>query len=101
VEGVVALFCIATQAALKRLLDFGEVSHYLGYTSLKDYFPTMSIRPSAACVNKLCQQAQQRWAAGASERQAQVTRKGRTSVQRWDRTISDAAHADSVHRIAS
>ncbi len=32
---------------------------YLGYNSLKDFFPTMEIKPSAACVNPLCRQRQQ------------------------------------------
>lgn len=30
----------------------------MGYNSLKDYFPTMEIKPSAACVNSLCCQLQ-------------------------------------------
>ncbi len=27
---------------------------YLGYNALKDFFPTMEIRPNVACVNPAC-----------------------------------------------
>lgn len=27
---------------------------YLGYNSLKDFFPTMDIKPNPACINPLC-----------------------------------------------
>ncbi len=31
------------------------VSHrYLGYNALKDFFPTMEIKPNVSCVNKHC-----------------------------------------------
>lgn len=55
--GIVAGMLV--QAALKHMLGFGHVSKYLGYNSLKDFFPTMEIKPSAACVNPLCRQRQQ------------------------------------------
>ncbi|GIL75655.1 hypothetical protein Vretifemale_5384, partial [Volvox reticuliferus] len=54
--GIVAGLLV--QAALKYMLDFGSVSGYLGYNSLKDHFPTMEIKPSEACVNTLCRQLQ-------------------------------------------
>ncbi|GLI61825.1 hypothetical protein VaNZ11_004337 [Volvox africanus] len=54
--GIVAGLLV--QAALKYMLDFGSVSGYLGYNSLKDHFPTMEIKPSEACVNSLCCQLQ-------------------------------------------
>lgn len=50
--GIVAGLLV--QSALKYMLEFGEVSAYLGYSSLKDYFPTMSIRPNPTCSNALC-----------------------------------------------
>ncbi|KXZ47321.1 hypothetical protein GPECTOR_36g45 [Gonium pectorale] len=50
--GIVAGMLV--QAALKHMLGFGHVSAYLGYNSLKDFFPTMEIKPSTACVNGLC-----------------------------------------------
>eukprot|EP00879_Flechtneria_rotunda_P032009 GHRR01035153.1.p1 GENE.GHRR01035153.1~~GHRR01035153.1.p1 ORF type:complete len:324 (+),score=130.99 GHRR01035153.1:604-1575(+) len=49
------------QNTLKYLLQFGSVSHYLGYNSLKDFFPTMDIKPNTTCSNSLCVQAQQEY----------------------------------------
>lgn len=46
---------------------------YLGYSSLKDFFPTMDIKPNPSCTNSLCRQRQAEWAAGAAARQAAAT----------------------------
>ncbi|KAG1670160.1 hypothetical protein FOA52_000872 [Chlamydomonas sp. UWO 241] len=45
---------LLVQNALKYLLGFGVVGKYLGYSSLKDFFPTMEIRPNPGCCNALC-----------------------------------------------
>ncbi|GAX75259.1 hypothetical protein CEUSTIGMA_g2704.t1 [Chlamydomonas eustigma] len=45
---------LLVQNVLKYLLDFGVVGRYLGYNSLKDFFPTMDIKPNPGCVNSLC-----------------------------------------------
>lgn len=50
--GVVAGLLV--QNALKYLLNFGQVSPYLGYNSLKDYFPAMEMRPNPQCSNPAC-----------------------------------------------
>lgn len=50
--GVVAGLLV--QNALKYLLNFGQVSRYLGYNSLKDYFPAMEMRPNPQCSNPAC-----------------------------------------------
>lgn len=42
------------QNVLKRLLDFGEVSDYLGYNALNDFFPKMTLRPNAQCDDRWC-----------------------------------------------
>jgi hypothetical protein len=47
------------QNTLKYLLEFGTVSRYLGYNSLKDFFPTMDIKPNTGCCNNRCLEAQQ------------------------------------------
>lgn len=59
--GIVAGLLV--QNALKHLLGFGTVSRYLGYSSLKDFFPTMAIRPNPGCANALCAQRQQEFQA--------------------------------------
>ena len=40
---------LLVQNTLKFLLDFGDVSHYLGYSALKDFFPQYSMKPNSAC----------------------------------------------------
>ncbi|KAJ4814762.1 Ubiquitin-like modifier-activating enzyme 5 [Rhynchospora pubera] len=50
--GVVAGLLV--QNALKYMLKFGQVSPYLGYNSLKDFFPTMEMRPNPQCSNAVC-----------------------------------------------
>ena len=59
---------LLVQNSLKYLLHFGQVTQYLGYSSLKDFFPTMEIKPNPFCSNPACQERQQEWAAGAEER---------------------------------
>eukprot|EP00268_Persea_americana_P028359 TRINITY_DN2753_c0_g1_i1.p1 TRINITY_DN2753_c0_g1~~TRINITY_DN2753_c0_g1_i1.p1 ORF type:complete len:472 (-),score=105.87 TRINITY_DN2753_c0_g1_i1:473-1765(-) len=54
--GVVAGLLV--QNTLKYLLKFGHVSPYLGYNALKDYFPTMEMRPNPQCSNSACMERQ-------------------------------------------
>ncbi|WPT18303.1 Ubiquitin-like modifier-activating enzyme 5 [Picochlorum sp. SENEW3] len=66
--GIVAGMLV--QNTLKYLLGFGQVTQYLGYSSLTDYFPTMEIKPNPTCDNTECVKRQEKWNAGAEERQA-------------------------------
>ncbi|XP_059049651.1 ubiquitin-like modifier-activating enzyme 5 [Achroia grisella] len=50
--GIVAGFLV--QNTLKYLLEFGTVSHYLGYSALTDFFPTMSLKPNPQCDDRYC-----------------------------------------------
>ncbi|KAM8966469.1 ubiquitin-like modifier-activating enzyme 5 [Pelodytes ibericus] len=50
--GVVA--GILVQNVLKYLLNFGTVSFYLGYNAMKDFFPTMAMKPNPHCDDKYC-----------------------------------------------
>lgn len=54
---------LLVQNTLKLLLRFGHVSHYLGYGALKDFFPTMTMRPNPACENAQCRERQREVAA--------------------------------------
>ena len=54
--GVVAGFLV--QNTLKRLLNFGEVSEYLGYNAMLDFFPKMPVRPNPDCDEYHCLQRQ-------------------------------------------
>jgi len=50
--GIVAGFLV--QNTLKYLLKFGQVSHYLGYNAMLDFFPTMSMKPNPNCDEYQC-----------------------------------------------
>merc|ERR1719228_509157 len=50
--GIVAGFLV--QNSLKFLLKFGQVSHYLGYNAMLDFFPTMSMKPNPNCDEYQC-----------------------------------------------
>lgn len=50
--GIVAGFLV--QNALKHLLQFGDVTNYLGYSALTDFFPTMNLKPNPNCDDANC-----------------------------------------------
>ena len=54
--GIVAGFLV--QNTLKYLLKFGQVSHYLGYNAMLDFFPTMSMKPNPSCDEYHCKKRQ-------------------------------------------
>lgn len=58
--GVVAGLLV--QNTLKFLLKFGYVSPYLGYNALKDFFPTMEMKPNPQCSNAACLERQKEYA---------------------------------------
>ena len=60
--GIVAGLLV--QNTLKYLLHFGQVTRYLGYNSLKDFFPSMDLRPNPGCTNSLCCRRQKEWQVG-------------------------------------
>lgn len=59
--GVVAGFLV--QNTLKYLLSFGDVSSYLGYNAMQDFFPRMTLRPNPNCGDKYCRERQEEYAA--------------------------------------
>ncbi|XP_074557557.1 ubiquitin-like modifier-activating enzyme 5 [Curcuma longa] len=66
--GVVAGLLV--QNALKYLLKFGNVSPYLGYNSLKDFFPTMEMKPNPQCSNGACIERQKEYLQAKPAREA-------------------------------
>ena len=50
--GIVAGLLV--QNTLKYLLRFGQVSYYLGYNAMSNFFPTDVLRPNADCGNRQC-----------------------------------------------
>ncbi|XP_069107687.1 LOW QUALITY PROTEIN: ubiquitin-like modifier-activating enzyme 5 [Argopecten irradians] len=49
---VVAGFLV--QNTLKYLLKFGDVSYYLGYNALQDFFPNYAMKPNPQCDDRFC-----------------------------------------------
>lgn len=54
--GLVAALLV--QNVLKYLLSFGQVSYYLGYSAMKDFFPSDVMRPNPECSNYHCREQQ-------------------------------------------
>lgn len=54
--GIVAGMLV--QNTLKYLLNFGEVSDYLGYNALIDFFPKMCLKPNTQCDDRFCLERQ-------------------------------------------
>ena len=50
--GIVAGMLV--QSSLKYLLGFGHVSEYLGYSAMRDFFPTMALKPNPGCSDSWC-----------------------------------------------
>ena len=40
------------------LLKFGDVSYYLGYNALRDFFPNMAMKPNPQCDDNHCKKQQ-------------------------------------------
>lgn len=59
--GIVAGMLV--QNTLKYLLNFGQVSNYLGYNALIDFFPRMDLRPNPQCDDNWCRQRQEEFQA--------------------------------------
>ncbi|KAJ8953262.1 hypothetical protein NQ318_015844 [Aromia moschata] len=47
---------VLVQNTLKYLLEFGQVTNYLGYNALTDFFPTMNLKPNPNCEDSNCQE---------------------------------------------
>lgn len=58
--GIVAGFLV--QNTLKFLLNFGQVSYYLGYNAMEDFFPKMILKPNPNCDDVHCRQRQKEYA---------------------------------------
>lgn len=64
---------ILVQNALKLLLSFGDVSYYLGYNALLDFFPRDRLRPNPQCGDSSCVRQQERVAAELAMKKADET----------------------------
>ena len=85
--GIVAGLLV--QNTLKHLLGFGNVTQYLGYSSLKDFFPTMEIKPNPTCDNKECVKRQSEWDSGAEKRKLEEERQAKEIAELEDSVIHE------------
>lgn len=83
--GIVAGMLV--QNTLKYLLNFGEVSHFLGYNAMQDYFPKYEVKPNPQCSDRNCQQRQQEF--NARPKVAKVEEKAPEPV----------VHSDNIYGI--
>ena len=61
-----------SRADVRMFSNRAQVTRYLGYSSLKDFFPTMDIRPNPGCANPLCGTRQAEAAARAATPEARA-----------------------------
>lgn len=70
-----------------------QVTRYLGYSSLKDFFPTMDIKPNPGCANSLCRKMQQAYqqhqASPAEQQRRQAAEQAAASQQEEAATHDD------------
>ncbi|KAL6175043.1 hypothetical protein ACLB2K_051686 [Fragaria x ananassa] len=94
--GVVAGLLI--QNTLKYLLNFGNVSPYLGYNSLKDFFPTMEMRPNPQCSNFACMERQKEYLLAKPARDA--ASKAKMEAEASSSVIEAPLHLDNEWEIS-
>uniref|UniRef100_A0A0A9WQ97 Ubiquitin-like modifier-activating enzyme 5 n=1 Tax=Lygus hesperus TaxID=30085 RepID=A0A0A9WQ97_LYGHE len=49
---------LLAQNALKYLLQFGDVSEYVGYDAMRDHFPRLTLKPNPECTHAICRTRQ-------------------------------------------
>ncbi|CAI9775665.1 unnamed protein product [Fraxinus pennsylvanica] len=92
--GVVAGLLV--QNTLKYLLKFGHVTPYLGYNALKDYFPTMEMKPNPQCSNSACLERQKEYALAKPARDAAA----KTKMEAEAPSETECLHEDNEWNIS-
>ncbi len=54
IDSIVAKKRSKLLSSFRYLLKFGQVTRYLGYNALLDFFPTMSLKPNETCSDSFC-----------------------------------------------
>ncbi|XVE56576.1 hypothetical protein DITRI_Ditri04bG0022600 [Diplodiscus trichospermus] len=94
--GVVAGLLV--QNTLKFLLKFGQVSPYLGYSSLKDFFPTMAMKPNPQCSNAACLERQKEYILAKPARDAAA--KAKMEAEASAAAADVPLHVDNEYNIS-
>ncbi|KAK9810358.1 hypothetical protein WJX72_009372 [[Myrmecia] bisecta] len=85
---------LLVQNTLKYLLNFGQVTQYLGYSSLKDFFPSMQIKPNPGCVNPLCGKLQAAYQAHANSPEARAAAAAARALEQAEQNTA-VVHEDN------
>ncbi|GFP99793.1 ubiquitin-like modifier-activating enzyme 5 [Phtheirospermum japonicum] len=94
--GVVAGLLV--QNTLKYLLKFGSVTPYLGYNALKDYFPTMEMKPNPQCSNAACLERQKEYILVKPAREAAAA--ARAKMEAEELVEPESLHTDNEWNIS-
>lgn len=90
-----AVAAMLVQNTLKYLLGFGEVSYYLGYNAMTDYFPRYAMKPNAECDNKDCVKRQEEYKARLAaapkveQKKQEEPAKPKHETNEWGITVVD------------
>lgn len=76
------------QNTLKYLLNFGEVSNYLGYNALIDFFPKMDLKPNTQCSDRFC-----------VERQKEFNARPKVEIVTETSAEKEVVHAENIYGI--
>ncbi|XP_017011242.2 ubiquitin-like modifier-activating enzyme 5 [Drosophila takahashii] len=106
--GITAGFLV--QNALKYLLNFGEVSDYLGYNALSDFFPKMTLKPNPQCDDRHCLARQKEFQArpkpkvveevkAASEEPLHATNEWGIELVAEDEPVASNSTADEASKV--
>ncbi|XP_029168514.1 ubiquitin-like modifier-activating enzyme 5 [Nylanderia fulva] len=94
--GIVAGFLV--QNTLKFLLNFGQVSYYLGYNAMEDFFPKMTLKPNPNCDDAHCRQRQKEYVAKPKSQQESnkvIEEKAVHEDNKWGISlVEQSCHAD-------
>ncbi|KAJ7552381.1 hypothetical protein O6H91_06G053100 [Diphasiastrum complanatum] len=91
---------LLVQNALKYLLSFGNITKYLGYSALKDFFPTMEMLPNPQCSNASCLQRQCEYAENKPFRDALEKARAEAELANAALVSKVALHEDNEWNIS-
>ena len=96
--GIIAGFL--AQSALKYLLKFGKVSAYVGYDSLNDNFPSITLKANPECSNNTCLRMQEEFKKRVPCEQTAAPEKPKSSPKdvpnEWGISIIEECAGDDV-----
>ncbi|KAL8499434.1 hypothetical protein ACS0TY_022412 [Phlomoides rotata] len=96
--GIVAGLLV--QNTLKYLLKFGSVTPYLGYNALKDFFPTMEMKPNPQCSNSACLERQKEYNLAKPARDAAAAVAAKAKMEAEELVEPECLHEENEWNIS-